>query len=433
MPNEIIGARIRQRRREAGMTQAALATTVGISASYLNLIERLVDALIEIAHLPSLDGLDIETGRCNQLIGRFPGWAKGIAALARAERDAMTRARTLSDRLSNDPFLRETVHRMLTRITAIRSAAGIIADYPDLNLERRGRFDRIIREESDAIAAVGEALARYLDRAEELNPVLTPLDEVEAFFESRGNRFGEIEMDTAPLSHLMDESRPLSRKARARTLVDESLTGLIEHIVAGAPLLRSSAARNRARAALQEYAVNAILMPIDIFSARSAELAYDVEALAEEYALDVAAVCHRLTALPDRGGVPRFGYFRSNAAGTIINMLGLKGLAIPRYSAACPLWALFRAQQSPETIIRQRALFPSGDRFVFVARAHHVGQTGFGKPRHYLTDMIAMTETDAERTVYAPAPTSPVEEVGPSCRLCPRRTCRHRVDDPLAG
>ncbi|HZY16143.1 MAG TPA: helix-turn-helix transcriptional regulator, partial [Ramlibacter sp.] len=34
-----IGARLRQRRKTLGVTQAALAARVGISASYLNLIE----------------------------------------------------------------------------------------------------------------------------------------------------------------------------------------------------------------------------------------------------------------------------------------------------------------------------------------------------------------------------------------------------------
>ena len=122
----------------------------------------------------------------------------------------------------------------------------------------------------------------------------------------------------------------------------------------------------------------------------------------------------------------------ANAAGTIVEMLTLDGLAMPRYAAACPLWVLYRTQQSPETVIRQRALFPSGARFVFVARARNTGPTGFGQPRHYVTDMIAMKESEAQHTVYAPDPSATVEEVGPNCRLCPRRSCLHRIEDPLA-
>ena len=84
-------------------------------------------------------------------------------------------------------------------------------------------------------------------------------------------------------------------------------------------------------------------------------------------------------------------------------------------------------------MIRQRAVFPNGARFVFLARARSARPTGFGKPRHYLTDMLALSEADARLTVYAPDPGVPVEEVGTACRICPRQACAHRVDDPLAG
>ena len=105
MLSSILGTRIRQRRREIGSTQAELAKKVGISPSYLNLIEwnkrriagpllgkiaealditlselddvserRLSITLSEIAHLPALTSLDIEEERINELIGRFPAW-----------------------------------------------------------------------------------------------------------------------------------------------------------------------------------------------------------------------------------------------------------------------------------------------------------------------------------------------------------------------
>ncbi len=463
MHRSILGTRIRQRRREIGVTQAELARRVGISASYLNLIEwnkrpiagtllrkiaeslkltlddldgasesRLLDTLMEMAQLPPLRTLGVEGERTNEMIGRFPGWARGLAALARSERDAVTRAQTLSDRLSNDPFLSETVHRMLTRIAAIRSAAEILTDFPDVPAAQRDRFGHIIHEESRALSDVGEALATYLDKSEESERVQTPLDEVEMLYNARENHFAEIEAGASGLTNSLTDPRPVSRRAKALSLAEAHLGSLIDDVIERQPQIQTAAARTRARRALSKYAVGALLMPMEVFARRAAELGYDIEALAEAFSTDVAAVCYRLTALPRSRDVPQFGYFRANAAGTIIEMLGLEGLSIPRYVAACPLWVLYRAQQSPEAVIRQRALFPSGARLIFVARARHTGPTGFGKPRHYVTDMLAMKENESGKTVYAPEASTLVEEVGPSCRLCPRRNCLHRVEDPLS-
>ncbi len=321
---------------------------------------------------------------------------------------------------------------MLTRIAAIRSAAEILTEYPDVPPQRRDRFLAIVRDESASLTDVGEALAAYFDKAAAADRNLTPIDEVEALFEARGNRFDEIEIAAAELSGDLDAAPPAPRRARAYALAAEQLAGMADAIVAAQPEIETAPARGRARTALLAYAAGAILAPMPVFAARAAQLRYDLEALAASFSLDAETVCLRLVALGGEG-VPRFGYFRANAAGTIIERRGLRGLVAPRYAAACPLWVLYRAQQSPETVIRQRAVFPSGERFVFLARARHSGPTGFGQPRHYLPDMLALGEADARLTVYGPAPHVPVEEVGPACRICPRRACTHRVEDPIAG
>jgi predicted transcriptional regulator len=197
--------------------------------------------------------------------------------------------------------------------------------------------------------------------------------------------------------------------------------------------LTTQRARTHAFDALSVYAREAVLAPLDGFAAQALAQRYDVDALAATFAVGVETVCHRLTALKHAPEVPRFGYFRANAAGTIVETRSLTGLLTPRYASACPLWVLFRAQQSPDATIRQRALFPSGARYVFVARAGNTGLTGFGRARHYVTDMLAITEDDAAKTIYAPEASVPVEAVGTACRSCPRKDCDHRVADPLAG
>lgn len=462
MLSAIIGTRIRQRRRELGLTQAELARRVKISAPYLNLIEwnkrriaggllkrvadalgltmddlddiserQLLQTLNEISNIPVFKELGVEQDRISELIGRFPGWAKTLASVSKSERDATARVASLSDRLSNDPFLNETVHRMLTRIASVRSASEILLDFPDVSEVRRNRFNEIVHEETIALSEIGEALAVYLDRSEDTDRSVTPVDEVEALFNARNNRFEEIEDATRALSELLTEAQPLSRRANAEALCEDRLGSFIEDFVSEQPEIETAAARKRAIRMLRDYAIGAVILPMEEFEAAAKLSFFDIESLAEKFSAEIEIVCHRLTALAPASDIPKFGYMCSNAAGNIIEMFGIDGLNVPRYASACPLWALYRAQQSPETVVRQRTVFPSGLRFVFIARARHIGPIGFGKPRHYVTDMIAINEEDAPMTVYAPDRDVLIEEVGPSCRTCPRFTCAHRVEDPL--
>ncbi len=393
---------------------------------------RLHDELLEIAHLPAIGSSGVEANRTDELIGRFPGWSRGIAALAKAEQESFRSAQILSERLSNDPYLSEAVHRMRSQIAAVRSAANILVEYDDLTKEQIARFTSIVAEESTTLSHAGEALANYLDKAEGADRILTPVDEVEALCEQRNNRFEELEQAAEAIKTDFGDNQPASRIDVARACVTDHLQRPIESLLEGEDVIKSAAAHKRARELLGEYAISAILMPDNIFAVKAQEVGYDVEALAQTFSVSVDRVCHRLTALPLSEEFPKIGYVQANAAGTVIQMHNLEGLPLPRYAAACPLWVLYRAQQSPETVIRQRAIFPEGARFVFLARARHVGVSGFGRPRHYLIDMITMTEKDAQRTVYAPGASVPLEEVGPSCRLCTRVTCMHRVEDPLS-
>lgn len=461
MVRAIVGTRIRERRRQIGVTQVELARRIGISASYLNLIEknkrgiagpllvktadalslglddldgaterRLHESLNEIAYLPSIRNLGAEVENAGEFIGRYPGWARTLAALARSEQEATEKARTLADRLTHDPFLGEQLHKMLTHISAVRSAAEILDDFDDIPSDQQRRFHNIIFEESRILSIVGEALAAHFDKVHETDRTLTPLDEVEALFESRENHFQEIEAAAAGLSHQLTDPTLGSRQKRAAALIQETLSTMIDDFVAKEPLLETTAAKNRAVSTLYKYAERVALVPMEPFLDRAIALRFDVEGLADSFSVGAETICHRLAAMPRREDLPLIGFIQANAAGTIVEMLGIRDLVVSRYASACPLWVLYRAQQSPESMIRQRVLFPSGSRFVFVARARNTAATGFGKPRHYVTDMIAMTEKDAQMTVYAPDSGVPVEEVGPACRICPRESCLQRVDDP---
>lgn len=225
-----IGTKIRELRKALGRTQAALATNVGISASYLNLIEankrqiggsllqklatalnvdiqsldgvyeeRLAEHLRELSTEPLLRDLDLSPESAYELAGRYPAWARALVATYRGLQDQSHIAAALGDRLHHDPFLGDAVHSMLTNIAAIRSASEILETVDDLESAQRQRFDRMIAQESQRLADVATGLASYFDKANHRTRSLTPTDEVDDFLFERNNYFPALEQAVASL------------------------------------------------------------------------------------------------------------------------------------------------------------------------------------------------------------------------------------------
>jgi predicted transcriptional regulator len=394
---------------------------------------RLLETLEEIAQNPEMLALGVEEKHIGELIGRFPGWARGILALSHSEHQATNIAGVLSDRLNHDPFLGETVHKMLTRIASLYSASEIIDQYPDIDNIPRDRFYAIMHEESQQLCKLGDALASYFDNAAWARRTLTPLDEIDALFDSRQNHFAEIESRVEALHSKLPEGTATSRFKAARALVEKRLDKVVSKIVSSEAQLETDLARARTHEILLRYAVSAVLVPLEALKQRAPELKYDLEMLSDDFGVDFQLIGERLSALPADEGQPRFGFYQANASGNITLARNLPGLVVPRYGSSCPLWILYRAQQAPHAVLRQHVQLPSGEGFVFVARAASTGAIGFGQARHYLTDMCVFSDHDAQHTVYAPDRTTAFEPVGLSCRTCPRRNCKHRIIDPLTG
>ena len=150
----ITGTRIRERRMDRGIRQADLAQSVGISPSYLNLIEhnrrriagkllsRIARALdiapeqltrgAETAVLDRLRSaaaemsIPVEIARTEDMAGRYPGWAALIVAQAKRLASLDERVQVLSDRMTYDPELAGSLHDVISAVTAIRSTASIL-------------------------------------------------------------------------------------------------------------------------------------------------------------------------------------------------------------------------------------------------------------------------------------------------------------------
>src|SRR5690625_1063964 len=227
---DLTGFKIRTLRKEQGLAQSELARRAGISPSYLNLIEnnkrpvagrllsrlalglgverrlldetsdrRAVDSLNEISADPALiEGL-ARPGDALELVGRYPRWAQLMLRLYQAYQDRNQAVLALADRLNRDPFLGESVHRILTHVTAIRAAAEIIEDDPALSEEDRSRFLAIIASDTGRLSQAAQALADFFDSAHVRVASATPMEHVDAFVMEHRNYFGDLEQLAADL------------------------------------------------------------------------------------------------------------------------------------------------------------------------------------------------------------------------------------------
>lgn len=235
------GFRLRQKRREQGITQAALAAQVGISASYLNLIEhakrdvagallrRLADALgLELSELtgqeevrltqdladvaadPGLRDLRLDEPGAHEIVARRPGWGQAIVRLHRRQQAAATLAESLAQRLAHDATLVQASHQLLTRMTSVRSFAEILREHTDLEAGRRDRYVGLIAEESARLGDVAKSLFDRLSDFGESVRATTPVEEVDDFVIGHANHFPELELRAEALGeHLRKSGTPL--------------------------------------------------------------------------------------------------------------------------------------------------------------------------------------------------------------------------------
>ncbi|TCP61827.1 hypothetical protein EV663_1037 [Rhodovulum bhavnagarense] len=426
----LTGTRIRERRAVMGIRQADLARAVGISASYLNLIEhnrRRIGGklLVEIARALEVEATALTEGagaalvetlreaaaghegaladlpRIEEFAGRFPGWAQLLADRHRRVSELERTVEMLTDRMTHDPFLSASLHEVISAVTAIRSTAAILVDTEDIDADWQRRFHRNLSEDSRRLADGAQALVAYLDEgAEETGIQSTPQEEVEAFLRGRAYHVAELERALPPPP---------------------------ERLVAGAPELSSAPARELALAYLRRYRRDAELMPLAAFAEAARAEGLDPGRLAHRFGVDPGAVFRRLATLPREMAGGPVGLVTCDGSGTLTFRKPVAGFALPRFGAACPLWPLYQALSRPMAPLR--AVVEHGGRrqgrFLTYALCQPTLSSGFDGPQVMEAAMLILPEETADLPGGAGQP------VGTSCRICPRRDCVARREPSI--
>ena len=441
MAAPLIGRTVRRLRGEQGFTQQALAARLGISASYLNLIEheqRPVTAslLIKLAETLKVDLAALSGSQERQLEANLrevfadpvldqPVDAKDIAALAS---DSPAAARAVLALYRNWRVAREESSGI-----ALPSGRRILMP----NEEARDAFHERANHFPE-LEAAAEAIAATL-------PIVPP-DRDHAIAE-RLRRTHGLHVDIGPLEGALRRydattrrlilSEQLPRESQGFHLafqlsLMEARDAIEGVITAVAPT--SAEAASLIRLGLLNYTAAAVLMPYERFRDAAEELRHDVQAIESRFGCSYEQVCQRLSSLQRTGarGVPFF-FLRVDPAGNVSKRFSAAGFPFARFGGSCPRWVVHGAFAHPGRIHVQVAQLPDGAAFLCFARAVIGRAATWGEPPP--THVIAMgcELIHAPSLVYADG--LDLERatvgIGLSCRLCDRQGCRSRAFPPL--
>jgi len=433
---------VRRLRIERNLSQQALANRLGISASYLNLIEhdqRSVSGtlLIKLADLFHLD-LAVFSGSEERrfeigLREAFSDPLLGVGSVPETEISALA---------GSNPSAARAVLALYRAWRVAREDAGGIA-LPSgrrallPNEEARDFFDDranhfpSLEEAADAIAAtcaaapaeMNHAIAERLRQAHGLTVIVQPLDGVLRRFDPETRRLALAET-------LPRESRGFHMAFQlalfeTRDAVDTVLREAAPYAAEAAMLIRVG---------LLNYVAGAVLMPYAAYLAAAQELRHDMEPLAARFGVSFEQACHRLSSLQraEARGVPFF-FVRVDPAGNVSKRFSAAGFPFARFGGSCPRWVVHTAFLQPGTVQVQVAELPDGAAYLCFARTVARPAAHWGEPRPVHVVAMGCSVGRAQEVAYADGLDLERAKVGIglSCRLCNRADCRSRAFPPL--
>jgi predicted transcriptional regulator/DNA-binding XRE family transcriptional regulator len=433
-----IGPRIRRLRREIGVTQAQMAAELGVSASYIALIERnqrpltaelllrlaetyrldiasfagdggakLTAHLRDLAQDPLFADLDILDSDLSELATGSPAIAEGLVRLYTAFRESQLALADQAERTGGNP-LEET----RAFLDARRNHFPVLDD----------RSERL----AAAIAREG-GLADYLHRRHGFEMRLLPTDVMNGTVRRLDHHRRQLALDET----LDGASR---RFQLALQLAYLELGDPIDAALAEGQFTDETAKRI-ARRALGNYAAGAILMPYAAFFREAEARSYDIEALGRVFRTSFEQTCHRLTTLgrPGASGIPFF-FIRVDQAGNVSKRFDAGDTPFARHGGSCPLWSVHATFQRPRELLTELVELPEGERYLTLARTVTAGGGTFGAPRVVRAVALGCDIAAAARTVYGAGRdlrTEKATPIGKACRLCYRAECAARAEPPL--
>ena len=440
-----LGARLKRLRRDRGLQQSAMAAELGISASYLNHLERnqrpvTAGILLRLAEVFEIDikGFAAEGGEgtgADQLAEIF---ADGMFADLQISRHELVELADTSPAVADGvarlyTALRETQRNPPAEGADPRSMITPEIWVRDFIQAQRNHFPEL----EDGAETLGGALKDPLSVAEPLRRRLKDAFRVEVkvvppeMLEDASQHYDPQRRLLMLSSLLRQENRTFGMAYQLALL---ELNGVIEAIVkAAAPPDRGS--QHLLHTSLANYAAGAIMMPYGKFLRAAEECRYSIDRLGREFGANVEQVAHRMTTLgrPGARGIPFF-MLRVDPAGNISKRYAGESFPFSHFGGTCPRWHLHAAFQTPSQTIRQIIETPDGQRFFTISRTIERPVRPDLLNSSLLAIGLGCDVRHASRIAYADGlhmTESPATPVGPACAICPRVECPYRATPPV--
>src|SRR6201747_2887964 len=443
MSRTLIGRTVRRLRTERSLSQQALATRLGISASSLNLIEhdqRAVTAslLIKLGETLRVDLGELSGTQERQLeVGLREAFADpllGADDVAEAEVEALAASSPNAARAVLALYRAWRVAREDANGIALPSGRRILLP----NEEVRDFFD----DHANHFPALEEAAETL---AVELAPGV-PAEMNHALAERLRTVHG-VRVTVQPLEMALRRYDPATRSlALSESLPRESRgvhmafqLALLEAREAVETVLKEASpstaeAGMLTRIGLLNYVAGALVMPYAAFHAAASGLRHDMEAIAARFGVSFEQACHRLSTLqrPGARGVPFF-FLRVDPAGNVSKRFSAAGFPFARFGGSCPRWVVHTAFAQPNIVQVQIAELPDGAAYLCFAQAVAQPVVKWGEPRPMPVIAMRCAVANAGEVVYADGLDLDRARVGIglSCRLCDRPDCGSRAFPPL--
>jgi len=367
----LAGPSLRRLRKREGLTQAAMAASLGISPSYLNLIERNQRPLSARVLVQVIERFDFDPAslREDEAIGGVDGLARRMADKRFA--DLGIDREELQEFLSAAPQAAAAFARLYDNSgaqmprdedpagDARRAVERWQNHFADLDHACEDLADELRLSRSDVSAALGERLREK----HQLQVRILPAEVMPGIIHRLDLHNRQLQI-----------SEMLPGAARrfqiARQVASLELRDAISQQVEGAGL-KSAEAREHLRDHITDYCAGAIQMPYRRFLRACEQTGYDLAVLQRRFASSFDQVAQRLTTLQRVGerGLPFFSARFGRTGRMVAFTAGASGASHPIEGARWPAWIAYAAFESRNSMLTQAVSFGEGE----------------GAPRHWFT------------------------------------------------